>query len=244
MDLREQALQTSSHRHPWELARAAVVRSVLPADLPSRVVADIGAGDLFFAGIVQAIGCRRFYAIDSGYADTENTGQFARSPSLAVVPDQSLDLVLLMDVLEHVDDEGGFLQQIRPKMRPGSTLLVTVPAFQFLFSDHDRFLQHHRRYDFSRLESVLTREGFVVERSFYFFASLLPLRLLKKLLELLRRPRTQQEKGISQWGQPANSWITRSVVGSLRFDAWICRILASSGFKLPGLSLCALCKKP
>lgn len=244
MDLREQAFRTSSHRHPWELARAAVVRSVLPRDLPRRVVADIGAGDLFFAGIVQSIGCRRFYAIDSGYADGESTGQFNKASSLTVVPDQSLDLVLLMDVLEHVDEESGFLQQVKAKMRTGSQLLVTVPAFQWLFTEHDRFLQHHRRYGRSRLLEVLRREGFVVEQSFYFFASLLPLRLAKKISELVSSRAAKPEQGVSQWRQPATGWITRTLVGTLRFDAWICRSLARWGLMLPGLSLCALCKKP
>ncbi len=118
MDLREQALQASENRHPWELARAGLVLSLIPSDLSSKVVADVGAGDLFFSRIVQNLGPRKVYAIDPGYADGERSAGFERATTLDVMPAESLDLVFLMDVLEHVEDERTFLASVNHPTQP------------------------------------------------------------------------------------------------------------------------------
>lgn len=68
-------------------------------------------------------------------------------------------LVLIMDVLEHVDDDTGLLRQYTSSIPHGSQVLITVPAFEFLWSGHDVFLEHRRRYTRLRIEEVVSKAG-------------------------------------------------------------------------------------
>ena len=66
------------------------------------------------------------------------------------------DVVLLMDVLEHVEDDVGLLRQYVEKVPSGARFLISVPAFQVLWSDHDVFLEHKRRYTVAKVEHVVS----------------------------------------------------------------------------------------
>ena len=85
--------------------------------------------------------------------------------------ERGFDLVLMLDVLEHIADESGALRAARALLRPGGRLLITVPALQWLWSRHDEVNEHHRRYRRDRLLDLLIEAGFEVEdiRYFYFW---------------------------------------------------------------------------
>ncbi len=93
-----------------------------------------------------------------------------------------VDVVLLADVLEHLDDDRGFLGDIIHRLPPGGVVLMTVPAHDFLWSNHDLVLGHLRRY--SRKSFSALWEGFPVRRVYAtFFNSLLfPLIALYRIL--------------------------------------------------------------
>ena len=75
------------------------------------------------------------------------------------VASASLDLVSALDVLEHLDEDQLALQEFHRVLRPGGLLLLTVPAYRFLWSEHDEALMHRRRYVASELHMKLTRGG-------------------------------------------------------------------------------------
>lgn len=86
------------------------------------------------------------------------------------------DLLLMLDVLEHIGDDGEALRAARAALRPGGHLLLTVPALGWLWSQHDVANQHFRRYDPSSLRAVLAASGFEVEVvRFFFFWTVAPL---------------------------------------------------------------------
>ena len=91
------------------------------------------------------------------------------------------DLVLLMDVLEHVDDDVALLRAYAEPARSGTRFVVSVPAFSWLWSQHDEFLQHRRRYTLSRTLGVLSDAGLSPVAGFYFFAALFPAVALDRL---------------------------------------------------------------
>ena len=95
-------------------------------------------------------------------------------------------LVLMMDVIEHVDDDVGLIRQYVKGMSPDAFVVITVPAFQFLWSGHDVFLEHRRRYTRSSLERVVGAAGLICIRSRYFFGFLLPFVIMMRLLDRLR----------------------------------------------------------
>ncbi len=96
-------------------------------------------------------------------------------------PIDELTAVAMLDVLEHIEDDGAALRELHRKMAPGARLEITVPALQWAFSSWDTELGHHRRYGKRSLRKVVTAAGFTVERCDYLFPELLPLLLVRKL---------------------------------------------------------------
>jgi hypothetical protein len=80
-----------------------------------------------------------------------------------------------MDVLEHVDDDVGLLADYARKVPSGARFLISVPAFQFLWSGHDVFLEHKRRYRLNQIEDVVERAGLTVELGTYYFGGVFPI---------------------------------------------------------------------
>lgn len=94
------------------------------------------------------------------------------------------DLVLLFDVLEHIDDEAKFLESVKFHLTDFGSILVNVPAHQSLYSNYDRAAGHVRRYNAKQLVHVAERSGFKVRAITYWGLPLLPLLLLRKAVSL------------------------------------------------------------
>lgn len=88
--------------------------------------------------------------------------------------DESYDLIVIMDVLEHIQDDKAALNWIADRLRPKGILLLTVPAYQWLFSEHDMALQHFHRYVISDLKEIIP-DGLKVTRCGYFNTLLFPI---------------------------------------------------------------------
>ena len=106
------------------------------------------------------------------------------------VPPQSHDLVCLWDVVEHTPDDVAVLSEARRALRPGGHLVVSVPAYQFLFANNDRVAHHYRRYSRGLLVRRLREAGFEVRKATYvnfvLAPVIIPIVLLVKLKERLR----------------------------------------------------------
>src|SRR5262245_34809087 len=108
--------------------------------------------------------------------------------------DATFDIVTAMDMLEHTEDDLAALAELRRVLRPDGLLLATVPAYGFLWSEHDEALKHHRRYTAHELRNKLTLTDFRIERSSYFITSLflpiLALRIHQGLFKKSTHPQT------------------------------------------------------
>jgi SAM-dependent methyltransferase len=140
-------------------------------------VLDVGAGSGYFSRQLLAhTGARKAWCVDTSYAvdsdqrEAEKTIHFRRA-----VDAVNADLVLLMDVLEHVDYDVALVKDYVAKVPRGSHFLVSVPAFDFLWSGHDVFLEHKRRYTLRQTESVMRSAGLNVTRSSYYFGAVFPI---------------------------------------------------------------------
>lgn len=177
MDLKERdALGDQADRHWYYVSKAKMVARHFPP--APRLLLDVGAGLGWFSrwyvehGFVPKAIC-----VDPGYALERierpvggGALHFVRS-----VEATDADLILMMDVLEHVDDDVAFLAAYWEKARSGAVFVVTVPAFEALWSAHDDFLGHRRRYTVRRLEAVVRTVGAVPSRLHYFFAGVTPI---------------------------------------------------------------------
>lgn len=101
-------------------------------------------------------------------------------------PDEKFDLVCLFDVLEHIEDDVAALACLKGLLSDGGRVLLTVPAYQWLWSAHDRFLHHKRRYSARELKEKLEKTGFAAGRISHFNTFLFPVaagvRTLDRLL--------------------------------------------------------------
>ncbi len=98
------------------------------------------------------------------------------------VPEEKFDLVLLLDVLEHIEQDEDALLALKKILRPNGAAIITVPALMSLWSAHDEVNHHFRRYTAANLRTLLTSTGFRVERLHYFFSWSLPLMFVRKLV--------------------------------------------------------------
>jgi 2-polyprenyl-3-methyl-5-hydroxy-6-metoxy-1,4-benzoquinol methylase len=250
MDLSE-VPGTSFRRHPWEVARAEFMHAVLrDAGLlgARRNVLDVGAGDGYLArqlvpGLPEG---SRWVCFDLHYTDAE-LARFGhpREPGLTFTrhpPTGRFGLLLLLDVIEHVVDDRAFLRGlIRDNLEPGAAVLISVPAWQALYTRHDESLKHHRRYSPAGARALLTDVGLEVSRSGGLFHSLLAPRMAMAAAEKLLRfmgvkPRAPSNLG----GWRAGPAISAAVEAALAVDAAIGRRAAAAGLTLPGLSFWAL----
>jgi len=96
------------------------------------------------------------------------------------------DLICMLDVLEHIEDDSGALNNVASQLNFNGMLLITVPAYMFLWSAHDEIHHHHRRYTRKRLEDIIVKSGLKIKYSTYFNTLLFPIvysvRLVGKLV--------------------------------------------------------------
>jgi 2-polyprenyl-3-methyl-5-hydroxy-6-metoxy-1,4-benzoquinol methylase len=243
MDLIESRNQRTRHRHPWELSRAESVLSYADRQSISNVV-DVGAGDRFVVEQIKRRVTGRVYAVDSGYTAKRSVlkgvcclNDIGQLPRLTA----GNNLVLMMDILEHVKDDAGFLRQALKNI-PDGKVIITVPAWQMLFSERDKAVKHYRRYNRKQLIAVIKKADLEIIRIHYFYASLTPLRLIQKTSNKLSKA-IPVRFGVTEWRYPENHFATELVRGALNWDFKICRALAKIHVYLPGLSLVAICRK-
>jgi SAM-dependent methyltransferase len=182
MDIKEQdILGDAIGAHWYYRAKGAAMRALIgPA--PVRHVLDVGAGSGFFSRLLLEHGAGQATCVDPAY-DAEHAETHTGRPIRFVrsVAAGEFDLLLLMDVLEHVDDDVALLREYVERAPVGARFLITVPAFQWLWSGHDVFLEHRRRYTLSQLEQVVARAGLHGLHGCYFYGLVLPLAAGRRL---------------------------------------------------------------
>jgi SAM-dependent methyltransferase len=257
MDLREMNIgdqpgqAASALRHPWEQSRANFFRRQLAPHLrPGGRVLDVGAGDGYLASsLVAAVRPGgEVVCFDTGYSDQQLT-EFPRAmPSelsfTRLRPGAPFDVVLMLDVLEHVPDDQAFLADIvGGLLAPGGVLLISVPAYRSLFTRHDLGLGHHRRYRLADLRRLVRDAGIEIATGGGLFHSLLPIRVAQKLGEVVRGEWTRPapdavpdraDTGLTHWN--GKRWLNQATLRMLSLDNWVSATCARAGLGLPGLS--------
>lgn len=200
MDLKETDILGADIEHHWYYSsKAKAMTRLLEGAAPTRIL-DVGAGSGFFSRHLLAHTTAKdawcvdiCYEADSDESETGKAVHYRRS-----VDAIDADLVLLMDVLEHVDDDVSLLKEYVDKVPRGSRFLITVPAFKFLWSGHDDFLEHKRRYTLKQLEEAVRNAGLEVKHGAYYFGMVFPIAATLRLAQ----------KANSD-GKPTRSQLTR-----------------------------------
>jgi SAM-dependent methyltransferase len=205
----EYELQThrAEDRHWWYQGRRSVLeRTVSRLDLPARArILDAGCGsgrnmvELARHGTVTGV---ELSQTSAQLARRRQAGEVIEG-SVMDMPfdDGSFDLCVSLDVIEHLSDDVAALGELRRVTAAGGALLVTVPAYQWLWSGHDEINHHHRRYNRDTLLAAAARAGWRCERTSHFNSLLLPIAIVLRALDRVN-PKTTKSS-LDLWVPPA-----------------------------------------
>jgi SAM-dependent methyltransferase len=235
----EHQTHQAEDRHWWYRGRRTVLDGViaelgLPAD--PRIL-DAGCGSGRFMVELAKLGAV------TGVELSDTSVNLARERQLGEVvegsvlempfPESSFDLAVSLDVIEHLEDDLAALRELRRTVVPGGALLVTVPAYQWLWSGHDEINHHHRRYTRRSLQRVAEQAGWRQVRTTYFNSLLLPVAILLRVLDRFSTKTTESSLDLWIPPEPLNWMLERP----LALEA----ALIARGGRIPaGLSLLAV----
>ena len=182
--------------HWYYQAKFLAVKNILvkakiwpPLNPENDSIGDIGSGSgIFIRAFLDSLKIppQHAYAVDVSYSQ-ESLGQRGGIYFSRALPEGvRLTYLFFMDILEHIDNEKEFLQEWITSSQAKSYFIFTVPAFKLLWSRHDVFLGHKRRYRLKDIEELVSSCGLDIIGSSYFFATIFPLVFLeRKFLEPL-----------------------------------------------------------
>lgn len=220
MDLKEtDILGPDIGQHWYYRSKAKAMTRLLSGTSPLTIL-DVGAGSGFFSKkLLSDTAAKEAWCVDISYEGDSNalaSGKpihFRRS-----IDKVNADLVLLMDVLEHVDDDVGLLKDYVEKVPSGARFLISVPAFQFLWSGHDVFLEHKRRYRLNEMEGVARQAGLAVRYGAYYFGAVFPVAATIRLINnLLQGGRHEARSQLSQHHPVINEALAAMSAAELPF---------------------------
>lgn len=224
--------------HPWKLSRGDCLLDTL-RERNLRDIADVGVNDMFYTRLLKSLTGGEIHAADIFFPEEGTIKDGITCVNdIRKLPGNKLDGIIMMDVLEHVQDDRQFFNIAVDKLKNGGTILITVPAYQFLFSSFDTRAGHFRRYNRQQLLALLKQNGDIeVEKCHYFYTSLFFALVLSRLTSK-KTDRTERE-----WKHPEKSMITTIARKILNMDFRINKLLDKAWIHLPGLSLTATCRK-
>lgn len=170
----------NSDQHWWYRARWELVAELLAGRVPAGGTAiDVGCGTGEVLALLADAGARHVVGTDLSTDALGHAAGRARRGALVVsraerlpFPTASADVLVSLEVIEHLDSDLNALREYRRVLRPGGTLLVTVPAYESLWGEHDDWAGHRRRYGAGQLGRSVGRCGFEVTRTSYYFSFL------------------------------------------------------------------------
>lgn len=223
------------HDHFWLKAKTELINQLCTrgADGKKLSILSVGAGTGEDLAALASIGDVHAIDIDQQALDlipdhliVEKKCADARDVPYA---DNTFDMVVAFDVLEHVDQDQKMVDELYRILRPGGRAVITVPAFNALFSGHDRALCHHRRYNKPMIRKLF--KDFKHQELSYWFFFLFPIAAISRLLA--------KKNSSSSMGR-VPSVINNFFYRLLRTENWLIR----RGIRFPfGLTLYAIYKK-
>lgn len=198
---------TAEDSHWWFRARRRLIASVLERLYPGGEldIVDMGCGTGGMTQMLARFGRvtgvdeaaeAREYCARRGVRDVVSLDEWGRTDTL-------YDLATAFDVIEHVEDDLGFVVGLHERIKPGGRIVVTVPAYQVLWSAFDEMNHHERRYTRGPLAKLLGEAGFLVERASYFntilFAPVAATRFADKIVRPPTSHGEDRRKTLDRW---------------------------------------------
>jgi len=212
--------------HWWYVGRRRIVFDwirLAAASYTNPRVLDLGCGTGFNAEQLQFVGLKRIIGVDVSaealsYCRSRHLHGLVQADG-AKLPfvDQCFEIVIALDLIEHIENDEAALQEIARLLRPGGTLLLFTPAYRFLWSVQDEVSHHFRRYTLRELRAKLTRSGFVVRKLTYANTFLFPMVLAGRMVLRFSRDGSFSENALHpSWSNGTLARIFGAEVSLLR----------------------------
>lgn len=206
-------------KHWYYAHKFNAIKDFMKLDLQNaKVLIDVGAGSALFAHeILKSRSYLTCFAIDTGYklprfVDAENRITYLQTPNQT-----SGDIYLFTDVLEHVLDDIELLKSYVDSAPIGALFVITVPAFMSLWSGHDLYLKHFRRYKKESLSHCVVNAGLRIEDSRHLYVTLFPIVWIIRKLSISKKVKSQMR----DHGKALNAMVTFI----LKFDRVLARFI-------------------
>lgn len=188
--------------HWWFVGRRYLLKKVINENSDSQIL-EIGCGSGSNLRLLKESGFKNVIGVDLN----QNAITFCKNKGFTNVKkmdasnlefqDNSIDFIIIMDLLEHVENELYVLKEIKRVLKPNGKVFITVPAFRCLWGVQDMIGQHKRRYRKNQLMILLKENNFRVLKSNYFnFFLFFPIFFIRKII-LLFNLRIKNENSIN-----------------------------------------------
>jgi len=184
----------------WNLKKNCINYLINKFHDPDGNTLDIGCGTGFVIAGAN-LDYKKYLGMDA-FPEAEfylkkNLSSNVRFTSLPLksIGEEKYDLILLLDVLEHISQDNLFLRSIKELMHNRSKIILSVPAHQWLFSKADIMSGHERRYSFDGLSKILHSEGFEIIFKSSFLVLTLPLLVISRLCNFIKRNQKNEHAG-------------------------------------------------
>ena len=221
-----QLLDRIEDSHWWFAGKRQILRTLLSGGTPGERLLDLGCGTggllRDWRGRYRCVGVDRSrLALD--VCRRKGFSALARC-DLTNLPfrPEAFDTVVILDVLEHLDDDVRFLKAATRVCAAGGRIIISVPAFQSLWSQHDETFGHRRRYSARQLEQVIRSAGLELDRTTYTNFLVFPVAATWRVLSRwLRLGRVASKHDF--WPLPA--WLNRFLTRVYGLEAWLLRFV-------------------
>lgn len=237
-------LHKFENEHWWFKGKRELLGSILQKickDNPNPKILDVGSGTGSITNSFQVFGDV------IGIEPSRNAINLARSSGINFLlhgsaeklkfEDESIDIIFYLDVLEHLEDENITLSEAYRVLKKDGFLIVTVPAYMSLWSDHDLKQMHYRRYSLKSLNKIIKRNKFSVEYvSFWNFIMMPAIFFIRKINNFLSLFYLRESSDVFRLPKLINNFLLTII----RYE----NKLLSERSKLPfGVSILSICRK-
>ncbi len=187
--------------HWWFKGRRYLFQKILSSfDIKNFKILDIGSSSGTNLRMLKEMGLSNYVGMDI----SEQSKHFCESKKLGevVIGDaasnpfdhESFDLILMTDVLEHLDNDVAAIKECHRVLKKGGFMLCTVPLYMHLWGGHDMIAQHKRRYRFNAIKKIFQNNGFLIKKSFHFnFLLYLPILISRKIMAFFNVVKNENE---------------------------------------------------